>query len=47
MSFKMFRSVFIKHCMLLTGDLSSMGDDLGSKDEVSLEDQNHKGISEP
>lgn len=35
MSFKTFRSVFIKHCMLLTGDSRLMGHDLGSKDEVS------------
>ena len=27
--------------MLLTGDLSLMGDDLESKDEVPLEDENH------
>lgn len=47
MSFKLFRSMFIKQRVLLNGDLSSRGDDLESKDEVSLGDQNHKRTSEP
>ena len=46
MSFKLFRSVFIKQQVLLNGDLGSMWDDLESKDEVYLEDHNYKRISE-
>lgn len=35
-----------KQLVLFNDDLDSTGDDLESKDEVSLKDQNHNGKSE-